>query len=148
MSIVWAHAGVCLSIGLGSLLLGLAAIAFVLSRKGKTRALTSEALAQNINNRLDDPFEATGIGWGVGTRRDASMNIGELRELAKRREWGVFWAWPLAFFGMGFGILGLSAAGSSFFREPVLLIVAAVVCVPLSLLGFFCAWAALYTKLE
>jgi hypothetical protein len=148
VNIVWTPAGVYLAVGLGFWLLGLAALAFVLRRKGKTRTLTQEELAQSINNRMNDPFEPTGVAWGVGVQRESSMNIGELRELAKRGGWAVFWTWPFVFLGFGFGMLGLSAATSSFFREPVLLIIGAVVCVPFGLIGFFCAWAALYTKLE
>jgi hypothetical protein len=145
----WMSPFAWLALALGSLVVGGIALAYVLVTSGRTRAKTPEELADRIN-RFDrlEVLEPRGVAFGHGVRREASFGIDSLRNNAKRGEWGLFWAWPFVCSGFGFGLLFVAAAASAGFQQPVFAIAAALVCVPFGLFGWFCAWAALYTKLD
>lgn len=138
----------CLVLGFVALAVGAVALAYMLVVRGRTRAMTSEELTNRMMRYTAEDQVSYAVSTGVGVRREVSFGIDDLRNLAKRGEWKLFWAFPVAFSGFGFGLLLVLVAASIFFKAPIFAIAAAVCCIPLGCFGWFMAWAAIYTKID
>jgi hypothetical protein len=87
-------------------------------------------------------------GYATGKAVEVSISIGVLRQAYHDKDWFKFFALHIAIL-LGFNSVALVMFG--FFltdRDGVSLGAALALSLPVSLIVFFCWWAAIYTELE
>lgn len=138
----------CLIAALSCFALGGVFLAYILVVSGRTRSMTNQEVVQRMLARDPHDQPSIAIGRGVGVRREASINIDGLRQLAKQGEWGLFWCWPCMLTLVFLGMQLLCVAASMADRQLVFALAGASVCVPAILIAWFMPWAAVYTQID
>lgn len=144
----WSPAVWCLVAGIVALAVGGAALACILVVRGRTRAMTADELTDRVMRFDPNDYADVATSYGSGVRNEASVNIDTLRQMAKRGEWAQFWSWPIMLSGFFGGIQLLGTAGLLFGGKPGAALILNLCFAPLTLLGWFMAWAALYTNID
>jgi hypothetical protein len=138
----------CLVAAFGVFAIAGTALTYILVGSGRTRAMTREELTDRMMRYDPSDYPNIATSRGVGVRREASVNIDTLRQIAKRGEWLLFWSWPVMLSGFFGGIQLLSTAALLFLGKAHVAWIVNLCFVPVTLFGWFFAWAALYTNID
>ena len=148
-SFEWTPAAVCLAGGLAMLVIAGLCLTYILVGSGSTRAMTSEELTDRMMRYDPSDYPNIATSHGTGVRRESTVTLDSLRQLAKRGEWKMFWSWPIMLSGFFGGVQLLSTAGLLFFGGPLRAVWILNLCfTPMTLFGWFFAWAALFTNID
>ena len=110
--------------------------------------MTREELTDRIMRFSPNDYADVATSYGAGVRNEASVNIDTLRQMAKRGEWSSFWSWPIMLSGFFGGIQLLGTAALLFAGKLGAVLLLNLCFAPITLFGWFMAWAALYTKID
>jgi hypothetical protein len=144
----WPSGGVLLALGLLSFAIGGGALAYILVKRGRTRAATPDEVTNQLMRRTAAEQVSYAASSGSGVRREVSFGIDDLRLIAKRGEWTLFWACPISFVGFGLGFQFIFMAASVWAHTAGFALAASFVCFVFCFSGPFMAWAALYTDID
>jgi len=144
----WTPAAWCLLAAFAVLAIAGSALAYILTTSGRTRAMTSDELTDRMMRYDPSDYPNVATSHGAGVRRESTVNIDTLRQIAKRGEWLLFWCWPIMLSGFFGGIQLLSTAALLFLAKPQVALIVNLCFAPVTLFGWFFAWAALYTNID
>jgi fatty acid desaturase len=144
----WSPTLWCVIIGVSFLVLAFTVLACALIARGKKREQTKQEVLDRMlvwDNSLS-PSYAKGSGSGTGV--EITMDLNGMRAAAKNGEWLWFWTFPVFFFFLAFGSMLLVAAMGLHAHDMVPVWLSSLIFVPFGFVGFFMAWAALYTDID
>lgn len=144
----WPSASVFFILGLCSLAVAIALTLYMVSKRGRTRAMTRGEVTDMLMRRTLEDRGSYAISTGRGIRGDVSMGIDDLRVVARRGEWAVFWLWTALGPCYGLGLVFILTAAAVWFHEAMFALVACLAASPFLLIWPFMSWAALYTTID